>query len=112
MGQLIVEIFGVGVGLEIVVSLAPIGYGVDHAMHQLGDAGLALGRPHLAVEVLAGDDVGGSLRPIDRRFDVPLLKDDIAFVVADGGGAGLPTYYVVWGFSGLQPSVKITRESN
>src|SRR6266851_313227 len=112
MGQLVAEILGVGVGLEVVVGLAPIGYGIDHAMHQLGDAGLALGRPHLAVEVLAGDDVGGGLRPIDRRFDVPLLKDDIAFVVAYGGGAGLPIDGVVWGFSGLQPSGKMSRKSN
>src|SRR5207248_5448237 len=91
---------------------APIGYGVDHAMHKLGDAGFALGRPHLAVEILAGDNISRGLRPIDRRFDVSLFKDDGAFVVADGGGTGLPIDRVVWGFSRLQPSGKMPRESN
>ena len=79
---------------------------------QLGDAGLALRRAELAVEVLAGDDVGGGLRPVDGHFDIALLEDDGAFVVADGGGAGLPLDFVVGGFAGFEPRRKVTREGN
>ena len=51
--------------------------GVDHARDQLAHAGLALRRADLAMEILAGDDVGGGLRPVDRDFDVPLLEDGV-----------------------------------
>ena len=63
---------------------------------------LALRRAQLAVEVLAGDDVGGGLRPVGRHFHVALLEDHRAFVVADGGGARLPGDLVVGGLAGLQ----------
>ncbi len=112
MAQLGAKVLGVGLGLEIVVGLAPIGDGVDHAMDQLGDAALALGGPHLAVKVFTGDDVGGGLGPIDRDFDVPLLEDDRAFVVADGGGPSLPVELIVGRLSGLQPGRKVALERN
>ena len=59
------------------------------------DAAFALGRAQLAVEVLAGDDVGGRLGPVGRDFDVALLEDHRALVVADGGGARLPLHFVI-----------------
>jgi hypothetical protein len=65
VGELEAEILGVGLGLEVVVLFAPAGDGIDHALDELGDAGFALGRAHFAVEVLAGDDVGGGLGPVD-----------------------------------------------
>jgi hypothetical protein len=91
------------IGLEVAVLLAPVGDGVHHALHQLRHAGFALGRPQLAVEILAGDDVGGGLRPVHGHFHVALLEDDRAFVVADGGGAGFPLDLVVRGLAGFEP---------
>ena len=82
-------------GGEVAVVQAPVGDGVDDAMDQFGDAAFALGRAQLAVEIFAGDDVGGGLRPVGGDFDVALLEDDRAFIVADGGGAGFPLHLVV-----------------
>ena len=110
VGQFEAEVFAVGFGLEIAVLVAPVGDGIDHALDELGDAGFALGRAHLAVEILAGDDVGGGLGPIDGHDDVALFEDNRAFIVADGGGAGLPLDFVVGGLAGLQLGRKIARE--
>ena len=79
-------------------------------MHQFGHAALPLGRAQFAVEIFAGDDVGGGLRPVRRDFDVALLEDYRAFIVADGGVAGLPLHIVIGGFAGLQTSGKVFRE--
>ena len=110
--QLEPEILAVRVGLEVAVLLAPVRDGVDHALDQLRDAGLALGRPEFAVEILAGDDIGGRLRPVDRDLDIALLEDDGAFIISNGGGAGLPLDIVVRSLPGLQARREVARERN
>ena len=79
---------------------------------QLRDAGLALGRAQLAVEILAGDDVGGGLRPVGRHFDVALLENHRAFIIADGGGAQFPVDLVVRGLSRLQLAGEVAGEGD
>ena len=69
--------------------------GFGDAGDELADAGLALGRADLAVEVLGGDDVGRGHGPVDGDLDVLLLEDDLAAHVIDGGGAALPLDLVV-----------------
>ncbi len=112
VGEFGAEIFTVGIGLEIAVLLAPIGDSVHHALDQLGHAGLAVRRPELAVKVLAGDDIGGGLRPVHGHFDIALLEDDGALVVADGSGAGLPLNLIVGGFARFEPGGEKAREGN
>ena len=80
---------------EVVLVLRPAGDGVDYAVDQLTDAGLALGRAQVAAEVLADDDVGGELAPERRDLDVLLLEDADALLVADARGPGLPRDLVV-----------------
>ena len=103
MGQIEAEVLAVFIGLEIAVLLAPLGDGVHHALHKLRNTGLALGRPEFAMEILGGDDVGGGLRPVDGRLHIALLEDDVALIVADGGGAGFPLDLVVRGLAGFEP---------
>ncbi len=110
MRQLVAEIFGVLRRGEVAALLAPVGDGVDDAMHQLADAGLALRRAQLAVKIFAGDDIGGGLRPVRRNFDIALLEDDLALIVADRGRAGLPCYFVVGGLAFGKLSCKIAGE--
>jgi hypothetical protein len=62
------------------------------------------------MEILAGDDIRGGLRPVRRDLDVALLKDDRAFIVADGGGPQLPLDVVVGGFPRFEFAGEITRE--
>ena len=95
VGQLGLEGAEVLVRGEVVLRLRPGGDGVDDAVDQLADAGLALGRAQVAAEVLADDDVGGELAPEGRDLDVALLEDVDALLVADAGGAGLPLDLVV-----------------
>ena len=108
--QVVAEILAVLDGQKVACLLAPVGDRVDHTMDQLCHAGFALGRAQLAVKILAGDDVGGGLRPIGRHFDITLLEDDSAFIVADGGRACLPCDFVVRGLSRLQTSREIPLE--
>ena len=75
---------------EVLLRARPAGDRVDHAADQLLDAALALGRAHLAAEVLRDDDVGGLLRPELRNLDVALLEDDLALLVADHRRADFP----------------------
>ena len=90
MGQLGVEGFArVGVG-EVGLLVAPSGDGVDHARDQLAHAGLALRGAERAAEILRDDDVGGSLRPSARHFDVVLLEDDAPVLAGDDGAARDP----------------------
>ena len=95
MGQLGLERLEVGVGREVVLGLGPAGDGQDDPIDQLADARLALRRADVAAEVLADDDVRGELRPEARDLDVLLLEDELARLVADGGGPGLPRDLVV-----------------
>ena len=102
VGQVIAEVGGVLDGFEVALEHAPVRDGVDHAADELAHAGLALGRAHLAVEIFADDDVGGSLGPVRRHLHVALFEDDSAFIVADGRCSQLPGHFVVGSFSGLQ----------
>ena len=42
------------------------------------------GEPSLPWKYLLGDDVGGRLRPVHGDFDIALLKNDGALIVANG----------------------------
>ena len=108
--QVVAERFPVHLRLEIPVLLAPLGDGIHHPLHQLGGAGLPLRRPEFAVEVLAGDDVGGRLRPVHRNFHVALLEDHRTLVVSDQSRAGFPLHIVVGCLARFQPGGKIARE--
>ena len=90
VGQFVAEVLAIRRRREVAVLHAPVGDGIDNAMHQFRHAALPLGRAQFAVEVLAGDDVGGGLRPVAGHFNIALLENHRAFVVADGGGAGFP----------------------
>ena len=102
MRELVAEIIGILSGSKIAISLAPIGDRVYHSMHQLAHAALALGRPHLAVEILADDDVGGRLGPVGRNLHIVLFEYDGAFVVRDDGSPQFPGDFVVRRLSGLE----------
>jgi len=101
VGEFIAEVFGVFGSFEVALLGAPAGDGVAHARNKLADAGFALRRAHFAVEILADDDIGGRLGPINGHFDVALLKDDRALIVADGGVAELPLHVIIRGLPTL-----------
>ena len=111
MRQLVAEVLGVVASLEIAPVRAPIGDGVDHAMDQLTDAALAVGRAHLAVEILADHNVGGRLGPFGRHLHFVLLEDDGAFVVGNRGGAQLPGDLVVRGLALFELLSEVLRET-
>src|SRR6202030_1746526 len=92
--QLLGPVLGILVRREVVALDAPTGQGVDHAVDDLADAGLALGAAGGAAEVLLGDDVDGQLRPGAGDLDVLLLEDDLALLAGDRGGAPLPLHEV------------------
>src|SRR5437870_13122896 len=81
-------------------------------MYQLGHAGFTLGRAEFAVEVFAGDDIGGGLRPVRRNLDVALLEYDGPFIIADRSGTGLPGDLIVRRLSGLETRRKMARQLN
>src|SRR5580692_12096321 len=83
MRELVAEVGGILHGAEIAAVHAPVRNAVDHPADQLPDAGLAFRRPDLPVEVLTHHYISRGLRPIFRSFDVALLEDYSAFVVAD-----------------------------
>ena len=81
---------------EVAVLDAPRGDRVDHAVDDLAQRRLALGRAEGAAEVLLGDDVGGVQRPRRRELDAELLEGDRAVLeVGDAGVAPLPGDLVV-----------------
>ena len=59
-------------------------------MDELLDGVFALAGRNVAVEVLAGDDLGRQLAPVGGDFDVVLLEDGLAGVAGNLGGAGFP----------------------
>src|ERR1035437_6184000 len=61
VGEFGAEILAILGGFEVAVLLTPIRDGIDHTLDELRHRGLAVGRAQLAVEILAGDDVGGGL---------------------------------------------------
>ena len=89
---------GLSFGLvgEVVTLDAPVGDGVDDAVHDLLQAGLALRRAEGAAEVLLGKDVGRVNRPRGRHFDAELLEGHGAVTeVRDPGVATVPDDLVV-----------------
>ena len=94
--ELVAErIAGLFVG-EIAAFLAPTHDGVGDAADQLAHGVFALARARLSVEIFAGDDVGGGLRPILRDFHTFLAEDGHALFVADQCGALFPFDRVEW----------------
>ena len=84
-----------GLGLflvdEVVALDAPGGDGVDDAVDDLLQRGLALGRAERAAEVLLGEDVGRVERPARGHLDVELLEGDRAVAkVRDARVATVP----------------------
>src|SRR5688500_15992212 len=75
---------------EVMLRFRPHRDGVDDPADQLPDRALALGRVHLAAEILRDDDVGRLLGPELRDLDVALFEDDLALLVADDRRADLP----------------------
>ena len=112
VGQFGAKVFTVFRGLEVTVLISPAGDVIDHAFDQLGHAGFTLRAAQLSVEVLAGDDIGGGLRPIRRDHHIALLEEDRAFIVADGSGARLPADIVIGGLIGFEPGGEIAGERN
>ncbi len=100
--QLIVEDGGVFGRGEVAVGQTPVADGLGDAADELADAGFAVGRSDLAMEVLASDDVGRGHRPVDGRLDVFLLEDAFAVGVGNGGGAVLPLEFVIRRDAGLR----------
>ncbi len=93
--EFVVENGGVFVGAEVSTLEAPAGDGFGNAADQGADAGLALLGADGAVQIFAGDDVGGGHRPVFGDLDILLLEDDVALGVGDGGGTQLPLDFVV-----------------
>ena len=104
MGQLRPEGREVFVGREVVLGLGPPRDGVDDTVDELADAGLALRGAEVATEVLADDDVGRQLAPELGDLDVLLLEDELARLVADGGGPVLPGDLVILMDAGGRPA--------
>ena len=89
-GQVAVEPFAVGRRGEVAVFDAPVGDRAGDAVDELLDAVFAVGALHVAVEVLAANDVGRQLGPKGRNFAVGLLEQHFAVLAFDGGGADFP----------------------
>ena len=95
--QLVVEPLGVLGGREVAVVAAPVGDRPGHAVDELADRVLplalrrgAVAAGHVAVEVLAGHDVGGELAPAAGDLAIRLLEDRPAALVLDLGRAEVP----------------------
>ena len=101
VGELGEEDLGVLVGGEVAVALAPVADGLGDAGDEVADALFALGGADLAVQVLAGDDVGRGDRPVAGDFDVLLLEDEVALEVLDDGVAEFPLEFVIGVDAGL-----------
>ena len=93
--QLIVKRGRVFGAAEVSAGHAPVANRLSYPAHQCAHAALALGRPHGAVQVFAGDNVGRRHRPVFRRLDVLLLEDHPALRVGDGRRAQLPLDLVI-----------------
>jgi len=83
------------VSAEVSLGVSPVADSLGDAGDELADAGLALGRVELAVEILAGDDVCGRHRPVLGDLDVFLLEDHVALGVGDLSGTEFPFDFVV-----------------
>jgi len=110
VGQFQAEVLGVLRRGEVLAVRTPIGDGIHHAMDQLRNAVLALGRPELAMEVLAGHDVGGGLRPVGGDLDIALLENYRALFVSNRSGAQIPLNFIVGSPAGFKPGSEVAGE--
>jgi hypothetical protein len=111
VGQFGTEVFGIVERGEIAVVDAPLRDRVHDPMDDLRDAAFPLRRSHASMKILAGDDVGGRLRPVGRDLNVLLFKNDGPFVVADRSRALLPAHFVVGRAPGGEFGGKIARKT-
>ena len=88
--QIAVKIFAILGRFEVAIGNAPIGDRASHAMHELLDGVLALGRVDLAVEIFADHNVGGELTPGRRNLTGRLFKEHLAIFALDGRRAQIP----------------------
>ena len=95
------ECGGIFGGAEVAIVHAPVADGFSDAGNELADAGFALGRADMAVQILAGHDVGGGDGPVFRGLDVFLFEDGVALGIGDLGEAEFPLDFVVGGDAGL-----------
>lgn len=94
--QLVVERIGLGLVGEVAAFDAPGGDGVGHAIDDLLERPLALGKAQRAAEVLLRHDVGGIERPVGGELDAQLLERNRAVLpVGDPRVATLPLDLVV-----------------
>ena len=89
-GEIAIEVFAVLPRAEVAVLDAPVGDRAGHAMHELLDGVLPLGRVDFAVEVLAHDDVGRQLAPGGRNLARRLLEEHLAVLPLDRRRPQLP----------------------
>src|SRR5581483_11239453 len=75
---------------EIAALFAPAHDAIDHPADELAHRAFAIACARLAVEVLAGDDVCGRLRPALGHFDVFLAENRHALFIADQRGSFFP----------------------
>ena len=95
MHELIVESCAIFGRAEIALAQTPVADSFGDAANELPNAGFALWRADLAMQIFAGDDVGCRHRPIFRDLDVFLLEDDSALRVGDLREALFPFDFVV-----------------
>ncbi len=88
--QFAVKGLGVGLGGEVAVLAAAVGNGAADAMDELLEGVLPLSRFDVAVEVFAGDDLGGQLAPGGGHFNIILGKNGLAAVAIDPCGTLFP----------------------
>ena len=88
-------------GREVAALAPPAGDRAGDAADHLLDGVLALGRAHLAAEVLLGDDVGRVLRPGLRELDAALLEGGLRGI-ADQRVAQLPLELVEGVYAGAR----------
>ena len=88
-GELVIKHFTVRFA-EVTVLHTPIGNRAADAMDELANGGLPLRSVLFTVKIFGDDDLGGEHRPGFGDFDVFLLKNDLARVVSDLGGAFIP----------------------
>ncbi len=100
--QLVIEPFGVLGGGKVAVFLAPVGDRSRDAVDQLADrilalpiCGAAVAAGHVAVEVLARDDIGRELAPGPRDLAVNLLEDHPPALVLDRRRPQVPLDLVI-----------------
>ena len=104
--QFVTEILAILFAGEVSIVDAPVRNRIDDAVHQVSHAAFAFRRARLAMEILAGDNIRGGLRPVHRHFNVALFKYNFAFAIAYGRVTRLPQHFVI----GRAPRFRRRRE--